>query len=311
MGAGSSCGLVSGRGEAVSGFPRLRVKSLEEGGKPASVGFRPSSSILSTELSECQGKLQELHRLLQSLESLHRIPSAPVIPTHQVRSRRRQGSLPSCHVNLHHLPRQVPCPPYMLPFPGEPPSPRCPSPPYPDRLRPVSLPLWSDPFPLCPGSCQAVRLLPPPPWPSASHLALGVFPTLRLKLTHLDLPGLGDDRETQEGEADQPHVVHTELCQGRHHRAGEVAPETLGGRRRRRLGPSTLPLHPQVGRLHGSVPNLSRYLESRDPSGPRGLPPPDYAHLQRSFWALAQKGECELEGQRGAGGGRARGRKGV
>lgn len=38
-------------------------------------------------LSECQGKLQELHRLLQSLESLHRIPSAPVIPTHQVRTR--------------------------------------------------------------------------------------------------------------------------------------------------------------------------------------------------------------------------------
>uniref|UniRef100_A0A452UNH8 Oxysterol binding protein like 7 n=2 Tax=Ursus TaxID=9639 RepID=A0A452UNH8_URSMA len=38
----------------------------------------------SHELSECQGKLQELHRLLQSLESLHRIPSAPVIPTHQL-----------------------------------------------------------------------------------------------------------------------------------------------------------------------------------------------------------------------------------
>lgn len=55
-------------------------------------------------------------------------------------------------------------------------------------------------------------------------------------------------------------------------------------------------LCPQVGRLHGSVPNLSRYLESRDHSGPRGLPPPDYAHLQRNFWALAQKGECEQEG---------------
>jgi hypothetical protein len=57
----------------------------------------------------------------------------------------------------------------------------------------------------------------------------------------------------------------------------------------------SLPLfHLQVGRLHGSVPNLSRYLESRDSSGPRGLPPPDYAHLQRSFWALAQKGKCML-----------------
>lgn len=52
----------------------------------------------------------------------------------------------------------------------------------------------------------------------------------------------------------------------------------------------------RVGRLHGSVPNLSRYLESRDHSGPRGMPPPDYAHLQRSFWALAQKGERVLEG---------------
>ncbi|XP_042111818.1 oxysterol-binding protein-related protein 7 isoform X4 [Ovis aries] len=54
-----------------------------------------------------------------------------------------------------------------------------------------------------------------------------------------------------------------------------------------------IPTH-QVGRLHGSVPNLSRYLESRDPSGPRGLPPPDYAHLQRSFWALAQKVHSSL-----------------
>lgn len=53
----------------------------------------------------------------------------------------------------------------------------------------------------------------------------------------------------------------------------------------------------QVGRLHGSVPNLCRYLESRDAAGPRGLPPPDYAHLQRSFWALAQKGECKPEGR--------------
>lgn len=50
------------------------------------VGSQCSLFLLHTELSECQGKLQELHRLLQNLESLHRIPSAPVIPTHQVRA---------------------------------------------------------------------------------------------------------------------------------------------------------------------------------------------------------------------------------
>lgn len=79
---------------AVSGFPWLPAKSLEEEGKPADRfwGAQPVLEglppfILPAELSECQGKLQELHRLLQSLESLHRIPSAPVIPTHQVRSR--------------------------------------------------------------------------------------------------------------------------------------------------------------------------------------------------------------------------------
>lgn len=60
--------------------------------------------------------------------------------------------------------------------------------------------------------------------------------------------------------------------------------------------PFTPHVHHQVGRLHGSVPNLSRYLESRDSSGHRGLPPPDYAHLQRSFWALAQKGKYKLGG---------------
>ncbi|KAM9749824.1 oxysterol-binding protein-related protein 7 isoform 1-T1 [Dama dama] len=112
----------------------------------------------SHELSECQGKLQELHRLLQSLESLHRIPSAPVIPTHQASvttERPKKGKRTSR--------------------------------------------MWC----------------------------------------------------TQSFAKD----------------------DTIG----------------RVGRLHGSVPNLSRYLESRDPSGPRGLPPPDYAHLQRSFWALAQK----------------------
>lgn len=116
-------------------------------------------------LSECQGKLQELHRLLQSLESLHRIPSAPVIPTHQASvttERPKKGKRTSR--------------------------------------------MWC----------------------------------------------------TQSFAKD----------------------DTIG----------------RVGRLHGSVPNLSRYLESRDSSGSRGLPPQDYAHLQRSFWALAQKGECILGG---------------
>ncbi|XP_066877015.1 oxysterol-binding protein-related protein 7 isoform X7 [Kogia breviceps] len=115
------------------------------------------------ELSECQGKLQELHRLLQSLESLPRIPSAPVIPTHQASvttERPKKGKRTSR--------------------------------------------IWC----------------------------------------------------TQSFAKD----------------------DTIG----------------RVGRLHGSVPNLSRYLESRDPSGPRGLPPPDYAHLQHSFWALAQKVHSSL-----------------
>ncbi|XP_066877010.1 oxysterol-binding protein-related protein 7 isoform X2 [Kogia breviceps] len=117
----------------------------------------------SHELSECQGKLQELHRLLQSLESLPRIPSAPVIPTHQASvttERPKKGKRTSR--------------------------------------------IWC----------------------------------------------------TQSFAKD----------------------DTIG----------------RVGRLHGSVPNLSRYLESRDPSGPRGLPPPDYAHLQHSFWALAQKVHSSL-----------------
>uniref|UniRef100_A0A8C5Y271 Oxysterol-binding protein n=1 Tax=Microcebus murinus TaxID=30608 RepID=A0A8C5Y271_MICMU len=117
----------------------------------------------SHELSECQGKLQELHRLLQSLESLHRIPSAPVIPTHQASvttERPKKGKRTSR--------------------------------------------MWC----------------------------------------------------TQSFAKD----------------------DSIG----------------RVGRLHGSVPNLSRYLESRDSSGPRGLPPTDYAHLQRSFWALAQKVHSSL-----------------
>ncbi|NWT06026.1 OSBL7 protein, partial [Mionectes macconnelli] len=44
----------------------------------------------------------------------------------------------------------------------------------------------------------------------------------------------------------------------------------------------------RVGRLHGSVPNLSRYLESSQSPLPFGLPP-EYTQLQRSFWVLAQK----------------------
>ncbi|XP_063107489.1 oxysterol-binding protein-related protein 7 isoform X1 [Cavia porcellus] len=114
-------------------------------------------------LSECQGKLQELHRLLQSLESLHRIPSAPVIPTHQASGTTER------------------------PKKGK----------------------------------RTTRI-----WCTQSF----------------------------------------------------AKDDTMG----------------RVGRLHGSVPNLSRYLDSRDPSGSRGLPPPDYAHVQRSFWALAQKVHSSL-----------------
>uniref|UniRef100_A0A8B9Y9Q0 Oxysterol binding protein like 7 n=1 Tax=Bos mutus grunniens TaxID=30521 RepID=A0A8B9Y9Q0_BOSMU len=147
---------VSGSASALPGVgPREKVSSW----------LRDSDGLdrCSHELSECQGKLQELHRLLQSLESLHRIPSAPVIPTHQASvttERPKKGKRTSR--------------------------------------------MWC----------------------------------------------------TQSFAKD----------------------DTIG----------------RVGRLHGSVPNLSRYLESRDPSGPRGLPPPDYAHLQRSFWALAQKVHSSL-----------------
>ncbi|XP_031208905.1 oxysterol-binding protein-related protein 7 isoform X2 [Mastomys coucha] len=143
--------LTAGSASALPGVgPREKVSSW----------LRDSDGLdrCSHALSECQGKLQELHRLLQSLESLHRIPSAPVIPTHQASvttERPKKGKRTSR--------------------------------------------MWC----------------------------------------------------TQ----------------------GFAKDDTIG----------------RVGRLHGSVPNLSRYLESRDASGPRGLPPPDYAHLQRSFWALAQK----------------------
>uniref|UniRef100_A0A8C8R7F4 Oxysterol-binding protein n=1 Tax=Pelusios castaneus TaxID=367368 RepID=A0A8C8R7F4_9SAUR len=44
----------------------------------------------------------------------------------------------------------------------------------------------------------------------------------------------------------------------------------------------------RVGRLHGSVPNLSRYLESSQNQATFSLPP-EYIQLQRSFWILAQK----------------------
>ncbi|NXV50305.1 OSBL7 protein, partial [Uria aalge] len=44
----------------------------------------------------------------------------------------------------------------------------------------------------------------------------------------------------------------------------------------------------RVGRLHGSVPNLSRYLETSQSQLPFSLPP-EYSQLQRSFWVLAQK----------------------
>lgn len=42
-----------------------------------------------TELSECQAKLQELTGMLQHLDALHRIPSAPLIPGSQVRGAAR------------------------------------------------------------------------------------------------------------------------------------------------------------------------------------------------------------------------------
>ncbi|XP_019403887.1 PREDICTED: oxysterol-binding protein-related protein 7 isoform X2 [Crocodylus porosus] len=44
----------------------------------------------------------------------------------------------------------------------------------------------------------------------------------------------------------------------------------------------------RVGRLHGSVPNLSRYLEPSQ-SQPAFSLPAEYNQLQRNFWVLAQK----------------------
>ncbi|KAB1265209.1 Oxysterol-binding protein-related protein 7 [Camelus dromedarius] len=184
---------TAGGASALPGVgPREKVSSWlrdSDGLDRCSHGRGTSSFILSAELSECQGKLQELHRLLQSLESLHRIPSAPVIPTHQASvttERPKKGKRTS-------------------------------------RM-----------------------------WCTQSFAKDDTIGRVRWG----------------------------------------VGPKMLGGGSEE--APSTSPLRLQVGRLHGSVPNLSRYLESRDPSGPRGLPTPDYAHLQRSFWALAQKVHSSL-----------------
>ncbi|XP_061873703.1 oxysterol-binding protein-related protein 7 isoform X3 [Colius striatus] len=49
----------------------------------------------------------------------------------------------------------------------------------------------------------------------------------------------------------------------------------------------------RVGRLHGSVPNLSRYLEPSQSQLSFSLPP-EYSQLQRSFWVLAQKVHSSL-----------------
>lgn len=84
VGTGNCFGALLLPGEVSEGGREARGQTP---GRPGSAGRGTSAFILPAELSECQGKLQELHRLLQSLESLHRIPSAPVIPTHQVRAR--------------------------------------------------------------------------------------------------------------------------------------------------------------------------------------------------------------------------------
>lgn len=113
-------------------------------------------------LSECQGKLQELHRLLQSLESLHRIPSAPVIPTHQVRVK---GGGRDCSGPL------IPIPSWGRPA--------C-LPPAASRLSLCSFYLGHcrHATPMCLGDLCS------PPW---------LFPTWWVKLLFLNLPGLGDN----------------------------------------------------------------------------------------------------------------------
>ncbi|NXE58084.1 OSBL7 protein, partial [Casuarius casuarius] len=58
----------------------------------------------SAELCECQAKLQELNGMLQSLESLHRIPSAPLISHGQVSAARRHApGAPRHHGRLNPL----------------------------------------------------------------------------------------------------------------------------------------------------------------------------------------------------------------
>lgn len=158
-----------GGGREAEGRP-LGAWSVPKEGLPC---HRPFP--LPAELSECQGKLQELHRLLQSLEALHRIPSAPVIPTHQVRAREEAGACPaspSC------LPPSSP----LLPWDRSSRHLVCGSSleshTSPGRLSlHVSLPLGGAPsssahtsamvsvFFLCHVSC-----LCPPPWPPASLL---------------------------------------------------------------------------------------------------------------------------------------------
>ncbi|XP_078501716.1 oxysterol-binding protein-related protein 7 [Lissotriton helveticus] len=51
----------------------------------------------------------------------------------------------------------------------------------------------------------------------------------------------------------------------------------------------------RVGRLHGSVPNLSRYLDSNHTPAAFSAPP-EYAQLQKNFWSLAQTVHGSLGG---------------
>ncbi|NXE30485.1 OSBL6 protein, partial [Ardeotis kori] len=137
----------------------------------------------SAELLECQAKLRELTGMLQSLEALHRIPSAPLISSSQVSG---------AHLVQH------------PPLPGEGPA-QAPS----SRLQP---------------SAAAER-------PKKGRRTTKIWCTQSF-----------------------------------------AKDDTIG----------------RVGRLHGSVPNLSRYLEPSQSQLPFSLPP-EYSQLQRSFWVLAQK----------------------